>query len=438
MSPLRFTFDLDRCTGCQACVLGCWMENRQDQEAPWRRVHTFNPHGHPDLAVFHLSLACHHCAHPACLENCPAGAYTRDEATGAVVLQAQACMGCRYCTWACPHDAPRFRAGTGTVEKCTFCVDRLGRGLEPACVARCPVAALGIEARTGGASPTPPGFHGWALEPGIRFLGQPGAPRIAPGRGEAARSYLAAPGNLAAMVAAPPRKITLRGEWTLVVFTTILAVATARMAAGGPFHHPWPWLAALVLAMLLSALHLGRPGRAWRAVLNVRHSWLSREIVLASAFMALCAGVFAGLAPAWAAAAAGFASLFAVDRVYRVAVKVPPWNLHSAHALLNGLYLAGLLARWWPLAAAAGALKAGLYLVRKGHAARTGEPLRPLLSLIRLALGFGVPALAPPVWAVLGALAGDLVDRCEYYCELEIPTPAAGMNEAMLGSAYKY
>ena len=424
MTAPRFVFDSTRCTGCEACVLGCWMENRAAQKTPWRKVHTFNPHRHPDLPVFHLSLACHHCAHPACMENCPADAYTRDAATGAVLIHPEACMGCRYCTWACPHDAPRFSAATGTVEKCTFCHSRLERGLEPACVARCPVEALGIEPREPCESPTPQGFHGWDLEPGIRFIHHPCPPRLTapPAAGAVARV-------LTDLLRVPEPKITLRGEWTLVAFTSLLAVLTARMAAGGPFSHPWLILASMAAAMILSALHLGRPERAWRAILNVRRSWLSREIVLAGLFMGLCAAVFMGLAPAWAAAAAGFAALYAVDRVYQVAVKVPPFNFHSAHALLNGLYLAGILLGWWPLALGAGAFKLFLYSFRKFHFASQGRGSRPLLSLARVAAGFVVPILAPGTpWAVAGVVAGDLVDRCEYYDELEIPSPDGAMT----------
>lgn len=425
MTALRFVFDADRCTGCEACVVGCWMENRAVQGLPWRKVHTFNPHGHPDLPLFHLSLACHHCDNPACLENCPAGAYTKDPDTGAVTVRAEACMGCRYCLWACPHGAPRFNPASRTVEKCTFCAERLGQGLAPACAARCPVEALGVEPREGSApAVVPPGFHGYALGPGIRFKGAPAAPALAvpPEPSLTARAF-------AALRAVPEPAITLKGEWPLVAFTTVLAVAAARMAAGGPFRHPWVLLAALAAATALSALHLGRPERAWRAVRNLRGSWLSREVALAGLFLGLCALALPGWIPAWAAAAAGFAALFAADRVYQVAVKAPPFNFHSAHALFNGLYLAGILLRWWPLAVGAGALKALLYAFRKAHFARRGRAARPWLSLFRVVCGFGVPALAPPFLAAAAAVLGDLVDRCEYYQELEIPSPEAGLAE---------
>jgi hypothetical protein len=131
---------------------------------------------------------------------------------------------------------------------------------------------------------------------------------------------------------------------------------------------------------------------------------------------------------AWAAAGCGFAALFAVDRVYQVATRSGPPNFHSAHALFNGLYLTGLMAGIWPLALAAGALKLLLYLNRKAHFRAKGRPVRPALSLLRLGLGFVLPALAMSSGlAVLGAILGDLADRWEYYGELELPSPSLSL-----------
>ena len=433
--PGQFVFDQGRCTGCEACAMACRMANRTGALGAWRRVHTFNRARHPDLPVVHLSLACHHCEDPACLWHCPAGAYARDPGTGAVVLRPERCMGCRYCTWACPHDAPRFAPAQGTVSKCTFCLDRQEQGLEPACVTACPVDALGLEPRTT-ALPIqlPAGFPPSDLSPSIRII---------PGRRPP--PALTAPpdlGGLArcreALLAVPEPRITARGEWALVVFTTILAVLAAVMgtAAAGvgallprPLPHPRFLLGAGAFALALSTWHLGRPFRAWRALTNLKRSWVSREVALVLAFLGLT-GLSLLRFPgqpglAWAAAAAGFATLFAVDRVYQVAVQAGPLSFHSGHALFNGLFLAGLLAGYWPLALGAGGLKALLYLVRKAHFRRKGRAGRLAFSLLRLLLGFGLPALAFGTWAaVAGAILGDLLDRCEFYSELEIPSPA--------------
>jgi Fe-S-cluster-containing dehydrogenase component len=427
---LRFVLRPERCTGCEACVLACRMEHRARQTRPWRRVFTFNPFRHPDLPVAHLSSACHHCEEPACLAACPASAYTRDPDTGIVTHHEERCLGCRYCTWACPFGAPRFAEGTGTVGKCTFCAERQARGLAPACAARCPTGALGVEERPPDragapalpADAWPPGLDAGAaarLRPGLRIQAgrAAGPPVTAP----------APPGPfLATLLAGPPAPLTLRGEWPLVVFTLTLAVLAAWAGAavlGGPALRPLPFLGAGAAAMALAGSHLGRPLRAWRAVLNLRRSWLSRELVLVSAFLGL--GALSVRVPVLAGAAAlgGLAALLAVDRIYRVAFRQGPGNLHSAQVLLEGLYLLGLLARSWPLALGAGGVRALLYLHRKRAFARAGGSVRPTLSLLRLLAGFGAPLVLPGPLAVASAVAGELVDRCEYYLELRFPSP---------------
>jgi hypothetical protein len=234
-----------------------------------------------------------------------------------------------------------------------------------------------------------------------------------------------------ALLELPPSRITLSGEWSLVLFTSTLALLVAWVgtaALGRAPFVPEAFLGAGALVLGLSALHLGRPLRAWRALLNLRTSWLSRELLAVTAFL-LLGGL--GLLPA--ALGAGLLALFSVDRIYRVALRRGPWNLHSAHVLFNGLYLLGLGASLPALALPAGLLKLGLYLDRKR---RGGAPLRPLWSLLRLGLGFALPALAPllglgPGGTVAAAALGDLVDRCEYYVDLTLPSPQRDLVDAL-------
>ena len=68
---------------------------------------------------------------------CPTGASYRG-ANGVVLINADDCIGCRYCIEACPYGARYFDEESGTVDKCTFCSQRVEQGLEPACVATCP------------------------------------------------------------------------------------------------------------------------------------------------------------------------------------------------------------------------------------------------------------------------------------------------------------
>jgi len=183
----------------------------------------------------------------------------------------------------------------------------------------------------------------------------------------------------------------------------------------------------------LSAFHLGRKERAWRAAANWRTSWLSREIVLFPLFLALAGAHL--LWPdrphlGWIAAVAGFAALIAIDRVYQVALQVGPLNFLSDQALLTGFFLTGVLYRDPWLYVPAGALKLALYIYRKLRR-WDGFRLGPAAaSALRVAVGFGLPlpglvlgGPAGPLLATAAVIAGEFIDRCEFYGELEVITP---------------
>ncbi|MCJ7628229.1 MAG: 4Fe-4S dicluster domain-containing protein, partial [Longimicrobiales bacterium] len=132
--PVRpgFKLDLARCVGCGACVLACRIENRLPAAVSWRRIlHVNGPRigGGP---TYHLSVACHHCENPPCARACPSGAL-RKRSDGLVLLEAERCLGCRYCQMACPFGAPSFDAAAGVVTKCHLCHHRLAQGFPPAC-----------------------------------------------------------------------------------------------------------------------------------------------------------------------------------------------------------------------------------------------------------------------------------------------------------------
>ncbi len=95
-------------------------------------------------------LMCNHCTNPSCVRVCPAGA-TYSTPGGLVAIDYHRCVGCRFCMAACPYGSRSFNFQDprpfikdlnpayptrmrGVVEKCTFCVERLEKGLMPACV----------------------------------------------------------------------------------------------------------------------------------------------------------------------------------------------------------------------------------------------------------------------------------------------------------------
>ncbi len=431
-----FVFDQNRCTGCHACRLACTIENGLALDQSWRSIHTFNPRREPAAPVFHLSLACNHCAEPACLEACPAQAYEKDAETGAVLLDDAKCIGCRYCTWACPYDALRFDSTRGVVTKCTFCVDRIRDGGQPACAALCPTGALKFERLTEEEiTNDATGFPQTDLEPAIRIIPWwGGRGPVGGGSDSGARVTPIAPPS--------PSRLTLRSEWSLALFTLLVSLLFALVAAaavGGTEVSPVLFLGIALAGMGLSTMHLGKPLRAWRAALNVRTSWLSREIVSVGFFVAAGA-VYLLLAPrhgaaGWLTVALGLIALISVDMVYRVAKRPGVSIPHSGGALLTGLYLAGVLSLNPALAGSAGLVKLVLYTWRKLQLMRAGLPARPILSVARVVIGFGLPALAwvtageLPGWAIAAALFGELIDRGEYYSGLEIRSPQRQLAE---------
>ena len=144
-----FFFDASACTGCKACQAACKDRNDLPVGVRWRRVYEVTGGGWerrgeawvPSVVAYNISMACNHCEKPACALACPVRAITR-RADGLVLVDASACVGCRYCEWACPYGAIRFDARTGTVSKCDLCREAVEAGDRPACVAACPQRAL--------------------------------------------------------------------------------------------------------------------------------------------------------------------------------------------------------------------------------------------------------------------------------------------------------
>ena len=146
--------DLRKCIGCQACVVACKSENNVPIGVyrTWVEVVevgeiTRDPEGdgmvlledatyEPNVKRFSLPRLCNHCDDPPCVEVCPVKAtFKRDD--GLVLIDYPKCIGCGYCINACPYDARFFNPVQKTADKCTFCVQRLDRGLLPACVTSC-------------------------------------------------------------------------------------------------------------------------------------------------------------------------------------------------------------------------------------------------------------------------------------------------------------
>ena len=147
---LGFYFNQDVCVGCKACQIACKDKNNLPIGVLWRRVVDYGggswaPVGNilapQGQFGYFTSISCNHCEKPLCVDVCPAGAITKNE-DGIVMVNADLCVGCRYCEWACPYGAPQFNEEMGVMTKCDFCYDLQAEDKEPACVVSCPMRAL--------------------------------------------------------------------------------------------------------------------------------------------------------------------------------------------------------------------------------------------------------------------------------------------------------
>lgn len=131
--------DLDRCSGCDSCIVACKLENNIDLGNYWNRVIAVGPTGtFPDIEQYWLPVQCQQCENPACVHVCPTGASYRDPDTGVVLVDKEKCIGCEYCMMACPYGVRTFNENEKVVEKCTLCshLTADGEGV-PACVHNC-------------------------------------------------------------------------------------------------------------------------------------------------------------------------------------------------------------------------------------------------------------------------------------------------------------
>jgi molybdopterin-containing oxidoreductase family iron-sulfur binding subunit len=156
--------DLKRCIGCDACTIACKQKNGTGPGVYYRHVFKTEIGDFPNGRPVFVPILCNHCADPACANVCPVGA-TQKQANGIVTVDANKCIGCRYCQTACPYDVRQFIPSTttgyygalgltayeqaayaglqaGTVGKCDFCADRVAEGKPPACVQTCPSQAM--------------------------------------------------------------------------------------------------------------------------------------------------------------------------------------------------------------------------------------------------------------------------------------------------------
>ena len=139
-----FYVDAGRCVKCWACEVACKQWNGIPAADVQRRTVVETVEGtFPHVKRTFVSTNCSHCEDPACMAACPAGAISKREEDGAVVVDQEVCIGCQTCATACPFGIQQYRAEDGKMDKCDTCLG-CGRTPEgnPHCVAACPTQAL--------------------------------------------------------------------------------------------------------------------------------------------------------------------------------------------------------------------------------------------------------------------------------------------------------
>lgn len=140
-----FYFDHARCVKCHACEIACKTWNEVEVGPRWREVVKVESGSFPNVQAMNVSMACMHCGDAPCMKACPVNAITKSAADGIVAVDQNKCIGCGFCVWACPFNAPQLATVKGKMEKCTFC-ETPGKvrphGMPRACEEVCPTGAI--------------------------------------------------------------------------------------------------------------------------------------------------------------------------------------------------------------------------------------------------------------------------------------------------------
>ncbi|MFQ5662628.1 MAG: 4Fe-4S dicluster domain-containing protein [Terriglobia bacterium] len=195
MPQWGMVIDIDRCTGCSACVVACRAENNlpvvgeeesnKGRAFNWIRIERYYEGEFPNVRTRFMPVLCQHCQEAPCEPVCPVYAtYHTPEGLNAQIYNR--CIGTRFCANACPYTVRYFNwfdpvwepplerqlnpdvslRSKGVMEKCSFCVQRIRRArdvaqdaasaegkptgeyqipdgaIQPACVQSCPSEAL--------------------------------------------------------------------------------------------------------------------------------------------------------------------------------------------------------------------------------------------------------------------------------------------------------
>lgn len=161
MAETAIKYDSSKCTACKGCQVACKQWNQlpsplvaeeyeftKSFQSPldnsannWLIINFREVNKDVGIDWNFMRNSCFHCTEAACEMACPVGAISK-KSNGAVVIDQEKCIGCRYCVASCPFGVPRYDEVSKNTFKCWQCQDRTQAGRSPACVSTCPTGAL--------------------------------------------------------------------------------------------------------------------------------------------------------------------------------------------------------------------------------------------------------------------------------------------------------
>jgi DMSO reductase anchor subunit len=323
--------------------------------------------------------------------------------------QADECIGCQYCTWNCPYSVPVFQPDRRIVTKCDLCLPRLGEGLAPACVSACPTEAIKVE---------PVDVEAWRAD-----HASANAPNLPSASITLSTTHIKLPDDvpLDTFAASDHRIRPEHPHWPLIVLTLLTQMAVGSSLAGAR-----ATAAVVAIAALAGSIaHLGRPLHAWKALRNLRRSWLSREVALLGAYALAAPIAFVAPVTQPVSIALGVAGITASALLYIVPGR-PSWNtpLTLLQFWLTATCAATILAGRPLLAALAMTLQLGTFVANlvRLHLRHDVEAR----GTVRLTLDWFRPLFAARVVALIGGAALAIAGHLELAAAVVAPGELAG------------
>jgi Fe-S-cluster-containing dehydrogenase component len=385
-----------------------------------RYVYTYNSEVITSLPLINLSLACNHCEEPVCLKGCPSGSFFRESLTGAIIIDDRKCIGCRYCQWNCPYDAPKFDDKKKIIGKCNLCYSELTEGRSPACANSCPTGALnyGELSETTGEN-IPLWFPEKNLNPAIVFTGKADISplRIIPEKAIETERLMS-----------HENRNPLTGVWSLIGFSFLTALSVSELITSfinGDFPDPILFISTIFAAGIISLFHTGKLFRAWRSLSNLRTSPLSREIAifLIYSMISVPAVFFELPALLIASSAVGLILLIAIDSVYIYADRSKSVIIHSGQTFMSSLLIISFFTGSSIPFIFVALIKIVFSVYNLSAGRRNGAGFLIKFSRLALLVVAGISLITgisyPGTAIALLFLTGEFLDRINYYIDFK-------------------